>query len=47
MSATTLPVRRALPPVRHLATGLGVLIVGAVLLVAIIAPYIAPHDPFV
>ena len=47
MSATTLPVRRALPLVRHLATGLGVLIVGTVLLVAIIAPYIAPHDPFV
>ena len=33
-------------PVRHLATGLGALIVGAVLLVAIVAPYIAPHDPF-
>jgi len=32
--------------VRHLATILGALIVGGVLLVAIVAPYIAPHDPF-
>ena len=32
---------------RRAAAGLGALIVGAVLLVAIIAPYIAPHDPFV
>ncbi|HET7881608.1 MAG TPA: ABC transporter permease, partial [Acetobacteraceae bacterium] len=32
--------------VRHLATALGALIVGGVLLVAIIAPLIAPHDPF-
>jgi peptide/nickel transport system permease protein len=32
---------------RRVAAGLGALIVGAVLLVAIIAPYIAPHDPFV
>ena len=31
---------------RHFATGLGLFIVFAVLLVAIIAPYIAPHDPF-
>jgi len=46
MSATTLPAMRRLPAVRHLATGLGVLIVGTVLLVAIVAPYIAPHDPF-
>ena len=46
MSATLLPRPRSLPAVRHLATGLGVFIVGAVLLIAIIAPYIAPHDPF-
>ncbi len=32
---------------RRAAAGLGALIVGVVLLVAIIAPYIAPHDPFV
>jgi peptide/nickel transport system permease protein len=31
---------------RHAATGLGTFIVLAVLLVAIIAPFIAPHDPF-
>jgi peptide/nickel transport system permease protein len=43
MSAIVLP----LPPIRHLATALGICIVGAVCLVAIIAPYIAPHDPFV
>jgi peptide/nickel transport system permease protein len=47
MSATTgLQARRRLPATRHLATGLGVLIVGAVLLVAIVAPYLAPDDPF-
>jgi peptide/nickel transport system permease protein len=48
MSATVLAGRRgvALPAVRHLATGLGVLIFGAALLVAIAAPYIAPYDPF-
>jgi len=47
MSATVLPLpRRTAPSVRHAATTLGVLIVGTVLLVAIVAPYIAPHDPF-
>ena len=46
MSATTLPATGRLPALRHFATGLGVLIVGSVLLVAIVAPYIAPHDPF-
>jgi peptide/nickel transport system permease protein len=45
-AATGLQARRGLPATRHLATGLGVLIVGAVLLVAIVAPYLAPHDPF-
>jgi peptide/nickel transport system permease protein len=45
-AATGLQARRRLPATRHLATGLGVLIVGAVLLVAIVAPYLAPHDPF-
>ena len=38
MSATVLPLPRRMPPVRHLATALGALIVGAVLLVAIVAP---------
>jgi len=46
MSASILPLPRRLPAVRHLATGLGALIVGLVLLVAIVAPLIAPHDPF-
>ena len=46
MSVTVLPRPRRLPAVRHLATGLGVFIVGAVLMIAIIAPYIVPHDPF-
>ncbi|HKD74820.1 MAG TPA: ABC transporter permease, partial [Ktedonobacterales bacterium] len=47
MSVTVLPLpRRRLVSVRHLATALGGLIVGAVLLVAIAAPSIAPHDPF-
>jgi len=32
--------------VRHAATGLGALIVGGVLLVAIFAPLLAPHDPY-
>ena len=31
---------------RHLATGLGAIIVGGVLLMAIFAPILAPHDPF-
>jgi peptide/nickel transport system permease protein len=47
MSVTVLPARRSrMPAARHLATGLGVLIVGAVLLIAILAAYLAPHDPF-
>lgn len=46
MSATALPAPRRRPALRHFATGLGALIVGSVLLVAIVAPYIAPHDPF-
>jgi peptide/nickel transport system permease protein len=41
-----LPARRRLPAFRHLATLLGVVIVGAALLVAIFAPYLTPHDPF-
>jgi peptide/nickel transport system permease protein len=41
-----MPRRRRLPAFRHLATALGVLIVGAALLVAIFAPYLTPHDPF-
>lgn len=32
--------------VRHLATALGALIVGGVLLVALCAPLLAPHDPY-
>jgi peptide/nickel transport system permease protein len=46
MSATVLPARQRLTAVRHLAAGLGALIVGTVLLVAIFAPHLAPHDPF-
>jgi peptide/nickel transport system permease protein len=46
MSATVLPARHQLPALHHLAVGLGALIVGAVLLVAIFAPFLAPHDPF-
>jgi peptide/nickel transport system permease protein len=45
MSAA-LQLPRRTPSVRHLATALGALIVGTVLLVAIVAPSIAPHDPF-
>jgi peptide/nickel transport system permease protein len=45
MSATVLRRRRPLQ-LRHLATGLGAIIVGGVLLVAIFAPVLAPHDPF-
>ncbi len=37
---------RRLPALRHLATLLGALIVGAALLVAIFAHYLVPHDPF-
>ena len=45
MSATILPRRRRLQ-LRHLATGLGAIIVGGALLMAIFAPILAPHDPF-
>jgi peptide/nickel transport system permease protein len=41
-----LPALRRLPAFRHLATLLGVVIVGTALLVAIFAPYLTPHDPF-
>jgi peptide/nickel transport system permease protein len=44
--AQTVPTRRRLPAFRHLATLLGVVIVGTALLVAIFAPYLTPHDPF-
>jgi peptide/nickel transport system permease protein len=44
--AQALPARRWLPAFRHLATLLGVVIVGAAVLVAIFAPYLTPHDPF-
>jgi peptide/nickel transport system permease protein len=40
------PARRWLPAVRHLATLLGAVIIGAAVLVAIFAPYLTPHDPF-
>jgi peptide/nickel transport system permease protein len=43
----TRPARRRLPAFRHLATLLGAVIVGAAVLVAIFAPYLTPHDPFV
>jgi peptide/nickel transport system permease protein len=42
----TMPRRRRLPAFRQLATALGVVIVGAALLIAIFAPYLTPHDPF-
>lgn len=43
-----LPTRRLrLPAVRHAAFGLGVAIVGGVALVALLAPLLAPHDPYV
>jgi len=38
--------RWRLPPVRHLATLLGALIVGLAVIVALLAPAIVPHDPF-
>jgi peptide/nickel transport system permease protein len=38
--------RNRLPPLRHLATGLGILIVSIVALTAIFAPVLAPYDPF-
>src|SRR6202051_2324776 len=41
-----LPPRRRLPALRHLSTLLGALIVGAALLIAILAPALVPHDPF-
>ena len=45
MSATILRRYHRLQ-LRHLATGLGGIIVGSVLLLAIFAPVLAPHDPF-
>ncbi|MGA3398481.1 MAG: ABC transporter permease [Acetobacteraceae bacterium] len=45
MTAAILPRRRR-PQLRHLATGLGAIIVGSVLLTALFAPILAPHDPF-
>jgi peptide/nickel transport system permease protein len=45
MSATVPPGRRGLQ-LRYAATGLGAIIVGSVLLMAIFAPILAPHDPF-
>lgn len=44
--AQGMPGRRRFPAFRRLATLLGVVIVGAALLVAIFAPYLTPHDPF-
>jgi peptide/nickel transport system permease protein len=38
--------RRRLPALRHLATILGALIVGVAVVIAIVAPYVVPHDPF-
>jgi peptide/nickel transport system permease protein len=38
--------RPLLPSLRYLALALGALIVGGTALVAIFAPWIAPHDPF-
>jgi peptide/nickel transport system permease protein len=43
----TMRAKWRLPAFRHLATLLGALIVGAALLIAILAPYLVPHDPFV
>jgi peptide/nickel transport system permease protein len=47
-AAVALRARRRRPRLRlrHLSTALGALIVGGVLLAAILAPLIAPHDPF-
>ncbi len=44
MSAAVLPRRRI--QVRHVAMALGAFIVGGVLLVAVFAPLLVPHDPF-
>ncbi len=41
-----LSFRGRLPSFRHFATFLGVVIVGAAILIAIFAPYLTPHDPF-
>jgi peptide/nickel transport system permease protein len=50
MSGMSAPQRmragRQLPALRHMATLLGAIIVGAALLIAIFAPYLVPHDPF-
>jgi peptide/nickel transport system permease protein len=44
--AQTMRAGRRLPALRHLATMVGAVIVGAALLIAIFAPYLVPHDPF-
>jgi peptide/nickel transport system permease protein len=45
--SVSVPAPRSLRlPIRHLATALGVLIVGTVLVAGVLAPYLAPHDPF-
>jgi peptide/nickel transport system permease protein len=44
--AQTPSARRRLPSFRHLATMLGLAIVGIAVLVAIFAPWLMPHDPF-
>jgi peptide/nickel transport system permease protein len=45
MSATIVPRHHPFQ-LRHLATGLGAIIVGCVLVTALFAPILAPHDPF-
>ena len=50
MSDISLPqpmrTRFRVPALRHMATMLGALIVGAAVVVAILAPHLVPHDPF-
>jgi peptide/nickel transport system permease protein len=46
LSATILRQPRLPFQLRHISTGLGGLIVGIVLVAGLLAPYIAPHDPF-
>lgn len=46
MSLTIATRRRPRIHVRHLAGALGALVVGTVLIAGVLAPYIAPHDPF-
>ena len=42
----TMHARWRFPALRHMATMLGALIVGAAVVVAILAPHLVPHDPF-